>query len=1128
MDETTIKLTDQQDEAINSDASPIVVRAGAGSGKTAVLVQRYIRLVKERGLKPHQILAVTFTNKAAAEMKERVTAELINNSRQDLIVELNTAPIGTLHSFCADLIRPAAFDIGIDPQFRILTNYESVSLQEEWLTEILDEWRKKYPEKLQTLVRDLHWGGDFATRRGITPASRGFSKQFLRLVEAIRCAGEAVKEPFSVLDADEGTVRNSINDILSRLDALILRIEDGKAQATKDNAVVLWKWLQEISKMEDFNSAKLPDLLAGLVGIPKRGTKIFRELIQALRTDIINPAWDCYYKSMHDSTRAILNELYLAFLERSNDKKRSLGGLDFLDLEEMALTILRDGQSKPDIQVVLIDEAQDLNPIQWDIIHQLATGINLFVVGDAQQSIYGFRFADVSIFSDFALQIDEGHGQMIELAANFRSRQSIIQQVNRLFGKLWKNDCGTPFLNLDAQFQYSPVDNDHVELLIAHSSNRQQARIEEARCLAKRLSELVNDKASTVINKRKEAHAQEMVQPDWSDIVVLVRYGGSFEYLENAFNEYEIPYLIQAGRGFWDALEVNDLISLLRALEDPHDSFSLACILRSPAANFTDDELLELSITTPENEIGKTNQRPIYEGLKTVSAEDTPTTSLKQKATSFLTVFDYLYQVKDRIPLRKLMEYWIADRNLENGWSVSGNGDLILANIRKFLRLCDERATQSVTEIRAAFDEIRLRELHESEAPELSSGHGAVQVMTVHAAKGLEAPIVAIYDMNYQPRNSSGTFIYSKTTGAAFCLNSTAMKDGYYKTSHYNSINEENVRLNDAEEQRILYVAMTRAREKLLLTASATSQENKTPRVTGWLKILTERFRISPEYLFDHSQETRGAVPLLDSNNSETGFQLTRSWQAPSSFFQKKIIIPKPDVVEDLSAINFPVDPEKLMLPVGVTTILKHDTTYPATDLISNKPYISSEDSGLDGFLLGRLIHRLLEIEIECEDRDSWPAIVDQQALYLLGQKPQYGDIERITKYLDGYFSSGLYERIKQPDQVYREVPLLFEVDRRMIKGTIDLALRIHDGWVLVDFKSDRTPPEAGTERASDYENQVRLYSVAWQKLVGELPFEAFLYYFASGEAVPVTLGKSDLITTVNLVKKSNNENTYF
>lgn len=1119
-------LTDQQKNAVTSDAAPLVVLAGAGSGKTTVLVERFLRLVVDAGVPPSRILAATFTERAASEMKERAAESLGKMGRPDLIAELNAAPICTLHSFCSRLIAPHTLKLGLDPNFSILDSYQARLLQEDALTEVLSRWRKEHLDKIQVLVEHLYWPDEHRPRPGRQAASKGFAREFMELVEAVRCAGRSDCSPLLSIHIDTKTNQKSAEALLHELETVLSSVGGIPAKSIEKAKEVL-------SYLAGYLNTHPPEqkiLLHTLLRLSKISTNVavvLKDLLGKVKNDLAPALLDEYFADSYNLCAQTLNELYADFSSEYRQNKLIRGGLDFLDLEETVLQILRSGDKSVPLDYILVDETQDLNNVQWEIIRHLEKTAPVFTVGDLQQSIYGFRYADVKEFADFAAGAKSRGGELISLPQNFRSRASILSVVNQLFERIWEDKSKAPFLRLEAELSYPQHSFEGVELLVAAGKDRQDARKAEARGLITRLGALKQDPRFQIYDIHQDSASGKQTfrarSLEWKDILVLVRSSSSFEYLENACKDAGIPLVVLAGQGFWDALEISDLLALLTALEDPYDSFSLACVLRSPAVAFTDDDLLELRVSPrhlveTEGEL-RWHRRELYEGLQQTADEQAAKESLAGRSSEFLKTFNRLYHLKDRIPLRKLLEIWIRKQELEALYSSQPQGGLILSNISKFLRLCSSQTGLSSTSLRSAFEEIRTRELHEGIAPDPISEEGAIRAMTVHGAKGLEAPVVAIFDMNYEPRSAGGAFVFNRLDGAAFTLLTGAEDNGKYLPSKRQEIATENKSSREGEDQRVLYVAMTRAREKLLLSASCvrnkTDDANKKFRTTGWLKLLVDQLDLDLEMIFSEVDDVSGPLPLINATGGETGMLLVRSWQQRSLEQKGRptgssggSAVPKPPA-------GFPAPIRRGYGPIAVVDWLRMQQGQPIRFLREESDFRYDNDEEDRGVQFGVWVHRLLEIMPE-ESADLRDIAIREAAL-LFNRTPHPDELDRVLRLLTNFRNSSIRQRIRSAKRVLREFPLLLELNNTLLRAKLDLAIEDEDGWTILDYKSDRVSPSQVAERNAIYLNQLQIYALGWEKLTGRLPKEAMIFYLDPDLIIPVSLEPETLAAVLQM-----------
>ncbi|TKJ38552.1 hypothetical protein CEE37_12365 [candidate division LCP-89 bacterium B3_LCP] len=1116
-----INPTPKQREAIHTKANPAVIYAGAGSGKTRVLVSRYLRLLLKEGYRPGRILAATFTNKAAEEMKERVAAQLLESSDEEIIRELNSAPICTLHAFCRRLIESNTLKLGIDPGFRVTQEYEVRLLQEESLLVVFDRWRSQHPDRLKELVENLSWRSDYRLRRGRTPASRGFSRQFLAMVDAVRCAGEFREEPFRPLSVDFESNQKFADDCLKILNSILadsrsLTENSIRRATTAQRGLRLYLRVSGDDKSKYDEIIGLINELKGSLSAPLRAVKdqIRNELLPQLRDEV--------HADVYEKIRTILNQLHANYLVDFSDRKRELGVLDYSDLEETALELLSSALlQKPVVDCILIDEAQDLNPMQWKIINMLAEDVPIFAVGDAQQSIYGFRHADVTAFARAAQNAEAEGGVKIPLEYNFRSRSEILGTVNKIFTSLWKESSDVELLKLLAGYQYPPHDSKEgthkVEMLLSAGETRQKAREKEAQHLAQRILQIVKGKSFKVHDREGKTTAYR--DPQWHDVIVLVRSSSSIRFVEEAFHELNIPCIASTGIGFWDNLEISDLMALLRALEDPGDSFSLACVLRSPAGAFRNDDLIHLRFNLEENPDGIAESHPqrrsLYQGLQEVADKSAEKDTLARRAADFLEIFDRLLQMKNRLPTRLLIETWVNETDLEAFWTSQEGGESKVKNLRKFLRLCDSYGSLSSSALREMFDDVRMREVREGQAAEPFSTEGSVAIMTVHAAKGLEAPIVAIFDMNYKPRSNTGAFVHSFSNGAAFCLQDSNRR--LVELSNYFHTKKEIKDKEDAENERILYVAMTRAKEKLILSASKNSGGERRE-LRGWFADIQRHLNLADNYLFEQNVEPSGPVSLINKENIDTGLLLNRQWQTEHLYISTTDQALKLEEPVGSPPPGFPAEPEEKFGPTSVVELLRKDDSIFAKLLIDEDFASGEYETAESGASVGQWMHLLLQKLPFGSDETAWRECSAREGTKLFGATPGEELVEDAICMLRNFFESKVADKAHRSAKFLREFPILFRLKDQLFRGKIDLAFDSPAGWTLVDYKSDAIDTTASESVLEKYGHQLRLYGLGWRALTGELPHRLILFFLRNGQAVQVGLDEEEVQETLNLI----------
>lgn len=757
-------LTEEQEQAVARRRGSLLLSAGAGSGKTSVLVERFVRAVLEDGIAPSRILAITFTERSAGELAERIRTRFLELGQREPARDTEAAFLGTFHGFAARLLRAHPLPAGLDPDFAILDEAHAGRLRLE--------------------------------------AFRGALADFLQR------EGTAAVDLAAAFSAD-------------RLRAIVLEIHaqlrsQGHAQPT------------------------LP--------VPVLGE-------QAGESDRAG-ARAC----------ALLDTLLRGFSQRYATAKSLRGGLDFDDLELFAAALLREHSHvrlawSQRFELLMVDEFQDTNPRQLAILAAIERN-NLFTVGDELQSIYGFRHADVEIFRDRRSELAE-RGASLALTYNFRSHPHILAAVNAIFATRFGDahapllpgraadgegsvEAGTVAGRLAGEEQTGRLHGGDVaagevavELLLtdqrAFNGGSEAIDISgqlppaprwrqaEARLLAQRLADIV---------------AAGEVQP--GDIAVLLRALGDLPLYQRALEERGLRTLASVG-SFWGHQQVGDLLAYLRALANPLDEVALYSTLASPLAGLSSDALAHIALAARSASSGDDDRRGVWDMLRSAPPElqQRLPAGEWQRLTGFLQLFNAERAQAPQRPIAELLRRALHLTGYQQHLLSLPYGPRRLANVHKLLRLAHRFEAQEGRDLRGFLDHIdhQLDALDqaEPEAP-VADGHDAVRLMTIHAAKGLEFPIVALADLGRRPGvnrsdllldgssivNGSGIIEGSRIIEGARIGLRLAQLDGSsaVPTLAYEQLLAERRLAEAQEEQRIVYVALTRARERLLLSGA--------------------------------------------------------------------------------------------------------------------------------------------------------------------------------------------------------------------------------------------------------------------------------------------------------------------
>lgn len=1015
------RLTDEQAEAIARRGEPLLLSAAAGSGKTSVLVERFVAAVREDEIAPGKILAITFTERAAGELRSRVRARLLELGDRDAARDTEAAYVGTFHGFCARLLRAHPLAVGLDPQFTILEEGLAGRLRQQAFKQAL--------------------------------------RQFL--------AGE---RPAAVdLAAAYGVDRV--------------------------NAIVEQVYQELRSRGQRFPRLPTPRVQERQQDEERRQTDA--DALEAC---------------------ALLDELLQAYGAEYEQLKRGRGAVDFDDLELLARELLseHDGVRRAwsdRFELVMVDEFQDTNARQLGILEALQRE-NLFTVGDELQSIYGFRHADVSLFRARRAELD-ARGGSLQLTRNFRSASRLLDVVNATFGERFESYTPLVAGREDAPPAPAPAGGPaEVELLLT-SVKGWEEREELAQAVAEGLphTQLWRQAEARLLAQRV-AELVEGGQARAGEVVVLLRAAGDLEVFERALQLQGLRTLAAVG-AFWGHQQIGDLLAYLRALANPLDEVALYSALASPLAGCSKDCLALLA------EAARHGRTGIWEAAQAACAGPDGELSLglsagdREALCGFCSRLRAERAVASQRTVSQLIERAIEasgyrERVLALDW-----GERRLANVHKLLRLARRFEASEGRNLRAFLDHVSYLEeavKAEPDAPVEGVEPDAVRLMSIHAAKGLEFAVVCVADLGRQPNMQTPDLLVD---GARMGLRLVGLEGGGSRPAlEYEELCSERRAREAQEEDRILYVAMTRARERMLLSGAVdferwpTARQAPTaiswlaPALAGDLPELALSGAPGPHELpIAGALATATTVRCLLSSPATAGAVLDLERLARTA--DAAAIPAREDWVDgeqlSLLAQDVPARPAARVEPeTAVTPARLSYTSLTELERCGYRYYLERvvglpEDraaargergaGGLDARARGTLIHRLLET-LDFARPGALGREQVTQAADELGMRISEHEREEIAALIEDARAASPAARVASATSVRREHPFAFSLadDQPLISGVIDLLATERDGSALVlDYKSDRVgaDTELGELVDREYGVQRLLYALA-------------------------------------------------
>jgi ATP-dependent helicase/nuclease subunit A len=1028
-----VSLTSEQLDAVDVSKRHLdaCIVAGPGSGKTTVLVEYFRRLV-ETGVDPLRILAITFTEKAAGNMRKKLGDVFQDDG--ELRAKLERAWVFTVHGFCSRLLRENAVWAGVDPEFTVADARESFRVQRESMDEAMEEAFQSNAAAVRALIRGL--------------SSPDFEEAVLSAYDAIRGAGMTIDQ-VAAMPAPDG-------DATAQVEILI--------ESLRRDPVTNWTFVQKqhlqeiLDSAERIISADTPrDSLIELEEFPaslnkcKRGTAAY-ELVRELRDVRMKALKYALITAHHAPQRALLFDILRRFDRIYRGYKRRAGSLDFADLEEFAVRLLRENaEARARVQAqfdhVLMDEFQDTNGQQAELLRLVRPADRFYAVGDINQSIFGFRHAEPQGFSQYRDEIERSGKRLVNLAGNFRSRAEILSAIETItVGR-----AGIEPRSLVAQRAFEKPRLVAVEVIGVAQM--------EAQSIAGRILELL----------RNDPHFS------FQDVAVLVRNTEVLSDIAAAFDRAGIPYLINSGRGFYEAREVNDLVHLLRVISNPLDEVSLAVVLRSPLVEASDETLVRLRIL----------DRNIGSALSRLGS---------QNAADFGDDYLKLTRFRDRLhDWRIRREFVTFDRLLLAAMDDCGyrpeTGARGAANIDKFLAQAREAAAR---ETLASFVEelARVRETNPREqdtAPEDSAD--SVKVMTVHSAKGLEFPIVFVAAMHKGVENNLPVVAFSPRIGlGARWRNPAVREDKNDRFQH--AIHEERKRRETEESHRLLYVAMSRAEQHLVLSFTGSKTKE-------WAKVVAESLRLDTETCRDE------VISMTAPDGKPWSLRVQIANGAPELLYNPR---PSTQLEDAVALLPAPPIDDQQDANATVTALAKFAKC--------PREYYLAHYLGFEGRR-----RKLYQADQDGEE-DDLPAdeFGSQVHALLAGNAVEVPDREAL-RLAEVFRQSALGRRLAHATRIEREFDFLMSIEDLVIRGQIDLWFEEGGEVTLVDYKTDAVTAAEARQRAQDYALQLKLYALAVERVAGRPPDRAWLHFLRPDKAIEVDLAPSLLDSPQQLVR---------
>ena len=1258
-----MKFTEDQQRVIDLRNCNILVSAAAGSGKTAVLVERIVELVSgsgcdsARAVDIDRLLIVTFTNAAAAQMRERITkalsdrveAEPDNEHIKKQLMLIHNAKIMTIHSFCLYLIKNHFNDIGLDPDFRTADEGEIRLLKQEVLSELLEEQfalgRQEFTDcveyfaydgrekRLEELIERLY------TFSGSYPFPEKWLRQhrmdyhmetFEELVKTEWFAGmmqeisallqeckEQEKAALKVCEEPDGPYFYAValeqdQELIAGLEQELASVvqtasepEQSVAPAEMDSSVAKDAFEALAARVQGISYARMAPKKDDSVSAEKR------ELVKAMRErvkSLLGTLSEKYFASgpkqwlaecrQADAALRELVDLALLFGERLTEKKREKNLLDFEDMEHLALQILlkeeENGQMVPSDTAleyreqfveILIDEYQDSNLVQEFLLQSISGEddgrFNRFMVGDVKQSIYKFRLARPELFLEkFATyQKEDGNCVRVDLKQNFRSRHEVTDCVNDLFLQLMHRELGGVEYDADAALypaaQFPEADGEAadarekdvalgreekqgsaVPVSTACEASIARSPYEPELCIAaisgekgedpKELeAKMIAGKIREIVGKLpvRDSESGQLRPARYQDIVILLRTtSGWDETFKKILEENAIPVFVTSKTGYFAATEVQTVLNFLRVLNNPLQEIPLFGVLKSVLFGFSDAQLATLRA------LDETGKRCLYDCVKLAAGEgesgegsvgygrgsNGADASLREKCCSFLSFLNRYREYAVYLPIHKLMEQFLEETGylytvsaLPGGVQRRINVEMLLTRAESF----EKTSYSGLFHFIRYMEQLEKYDIDYGETGASDENADVVRIMSIHKSKGLEFPVCFVSGLSkrFNRQDSVAPVLMDMDLGLAIDwvdptarIRHTTLK----KNVLARKLNADSM----GEELRVLYVALTRAEEKLILTG--TCKEDKLPQedaTQGAYGYSALRLQEASSYydLVLPAWQSVGRRLQICTQEELLQAELVRAslgYNSRQKLFEEAGKEPEAAELALCERLQKPYAHENLAGLFVKTTVseLKKEgmqeeaaeglELFPEEEVVPYLPqFVREQEENVSGTTRGSAYHRLLEI-FPFERQETWTAekirtvIEEYKADRRLSEEYAAAiNVYKIRAFLQTPLAARMAKAARS-NRLHREQPFVLglsanrlntdfpEDETVLIQGIIDVYLEEEDGIVLADYKTDLVKDPK--ELILRYRVQLDYYEEALVRLTGKCVKEKLIYSF--------------------------------
>ena len=1203
-----VKWTNEQLQAIQEKDSNILVAAAAGSGKTAVLVERIIHKIIDEQMDIDKILVVTFTNAAASEMRERILEAIYkkleenpeNVHLQRQIILLNKASICTIHSFCLDVIHNHFYEIDLPSNFKIADPAEIDLLKQEVLDDLFEQ---KYTENdkdfIELLENYTNYRGDEALQELVLKIykfiqSSPFPIKWLQeKLELLKIEDKDISQTIwgkLIIQAVEDDIQESIMQLETVKSKMALYPEMTKFYQKICEDLIILKDLQNYNswdelyiKLLNFNFSKWP--------VDKKVTNDLKEDSKEIRNKVKKHIKEKTAKLLSCSQEQAVKDLKIItpileklanlvteFTKNFAEKKKEKNCIDFNDIEHFALKILLDENNNPTevakkykekFEEIAIDEYQDSNLVQEAILTSISKGNNIFMVGDVKQSIYKFRQARPELFlqkyDEYKNKEEKAQEDnlKIQLFRNFRSRQNILNITNLVFESIMSKELGdinyneNEYLNYGANYpepeeikNYAGIaeldiidlkEDESITAFEGEEDEEEQEKVEddvlEAKFVANKIQELLN--SDYMVFDKKQGYRK--IRP--KDIVILLRATSNLSPIyEKELSDLELPVFSDTSGTYLDTVEIQTILSVLKIIDNPLQDIPLVVVLRSSICNFTDNDLITIRLTD--------RNCNFYEAL--IKTRIICDGDLKDKIESFLEKLEKWKSISQYMPLDEFIWQIYLDTGYYQYVGLLPNGAMRQANLKTLFEKAkqyEKASFKGLFNFIQFIDKLKKQNGDLASAKLIGENEDVIRIMSIHKSKGLEFPVVFLCNSHkkFNMQDLNDNILLHQDIGFGPTIMDATRK------IKYSSIAKDAIKLKMkqetlSEEQRILYVALTRAKEKLYITGRS---KDFTKYVQDKNKVLemyeSENIKLDAKlmkkansyldwimyvYLFN-----QGRTIILKGESYKLSDIITLNVSNKKDLLKtlaKEEVVEQIDLKEKIGQIlKNKSDEENKKSEQALKELLEWkydyivDTTLPTKSSVtkikqekikleeilkgieseeveykkSYTPKFMQEDKKISNAEKGTLVHLCIQ---RLDERKDYELKDIQNMILNLVEK------EIITKneadaidvnLIYQYTKSQLFEELRQAKEVHKEQPFYINIPAKdvvseaenskkniLVQGIIDLYyIDKNDNLVLIDFKTDyiSNEPNAKEKILEKYKVQLEIYKTALEQALG-------------------------------------------